>query len=67
MVVPVTSADNGYPLHIPIGASGVSGFAQVECLRCLDIKQRGWRYLGVAPDAGMRAIMSAIRGVFDLR
>ncbi|MDR1013774.1 MAG: type II toxin-antitoxin system PemK/MazF family toxin [Coriobacteriales bacterium] len=66
-VVPVSSTDNGYPLHVRIDADEVSGFAFVEGLRTLDVRQRGYRLLGYADDAAMRSIMTSIRGVFDLR
>ena len=42
LVCPITSADNGYPLHISIGSTltGVSGFACVEQIRTLDLAHR---------------------------
>lgn len=67
-VVPITSKNNGYPLHIPVKGTGdVSGFACVEKLRTLDLQHRGCRLVGCADDATMRAIMSCIRGMFELR
>ena len=67
MAVPITSSDTGYPLHVPVRADGVSGFAAVEALRSLDVSQRGYRLLGYADDKAMRTIMSFLRGIFDLR
>jgi len=42
MVCPITSTDNGYPLHIEVGAnvSGVSGFICLEQIRALDLNAR---------------------------
>lgn len=66
-VVPVQSADNGYPLHVPVSDAGLHGFACVEMLRTIDIERRGYRLIGVASDAVMRRIMGIVRGMFDLR
>jgi len=66
-LVPISSTDNGYPLHVRIDAEVVSGYAFVEALRTLDVKQRGFRLLGLADDKAMKAIMTNIRGIFDLR
>ena len=66
-VVPVQTADTGYPLHVPISDEGLHGFACVEMMRTTDIEQRGYRIIGVASDSTMRKIMGTIRGMFDLR
>lgn len=40
LVAPITSTDNGYPLHVRINdGNEVSGFVQVERLRSIDL---GW-------------------------
>lgn len=67
MVVPITSTDNGYPLHVHVRTGEVEGFAAVEATRALDVEQRGYRIVGSADDATMRAIMSKLRGIFGLR
>jgi mRNA interferase MazF len=67
MVVPVSTIDNGYPLHVKVGAGEVSGFACVEGMRTLDVIQRGYKFLGYLDDATMRTIMTNIRGILDLR
>lgn len=67
MVVPITSTDNGYPLHVPVRARNVEGFAVVEATRALDVEQRGYRIVGSVDDATMRAIMAKLRGIFGLR
>lgn len=66
-VVPVQSADNGYPLHVPIDAAGIHGFACVEMVRTIDAVQRGYRIIGYASDATMRQVMGIIRGMYGLR
>ena len=41
VVVPITSRDNGYPLHIPVfGSTDVRGFAECEGIRAIDISSR---------------------------
>ncbi len=66
-VVPVTTTNNGYPLHFDMGKSPVKGYACVEQLRCLDLSARGYRLVGVAGRDAMLNIMSAIRGMFELK
>jgi mRNA interferase MazF len=66
-LVPVTTTDNGYPLHIPIKTPSVAGFACVEQLRNIDVAQRGYTLLAAATDRDMKAIMGAIRGMLELR
>lgn len=67
-VVPVTSKNNGYPLHVPVtGSNGVIGFACVEQLRNIDLAHRGCRLIGTADDATMRSILGSIRGMLELR
>lgn len=40
-VVPITSRDNGYPLHVPIAeGNDVYGFVQCEALRAMDLNVR---------------------------
>ena len=65
-LVPISSTDNGYPLHIRIEAGKVSGFAFVEALRTLDVTQRGYTLLGNADDSTMKMIMTNIRGILEL-
>lgn len=67
VVVPVSSTDTGYPLHIKLESDSVTGFAVVEELRALDVEQRGYQLLGYADDKAMRSIMTTLRGVLGLR
>jgi mRNA interferase MazF len=66
-VVPITSVNNGYPLHVPLTAPPVSGYACVEQLRNIDLSQRGYTLLTSASDKEMNTIAGAIRGMFGLR
>ena len=67
-VVPTTTNDNGYPLHLPAKCSGRSiGFTCVELLRSIDVRQRGYEYLGCADDETVRVILASIRGMLELR
>ncbi|WP_417119142.1 type II toxin-antitoxin system PemK/MazF family toxin [Olsenella phocaeensis] len=67
VVAPVTSTNNGYPLHVPLSTGLVRGYVQVEALRCLDLERRGYELLGVVPEATMTRVMSHVRSIFDLR
>ena len=41
VVVPITSTDNGYPLHVALPSDGdVVGFAQCEAIRAMDLNAR---------------------------
>ena len=66
-VVPVTTKQRGYPLHVPIKADAATGWACVEALRNIDVVHRGYRIIGHADDASMRTILRYIRGMFGLR
>jgi mRNA interferase MazF len=66
-LIPISSTDNGYPLHVKLRSKAVTGFAVVEGLRTLDVAQRGYTLLGSADDTAMRTIMTNIRSIFGLR
>ena len=66
-VVPITSQNYGYPLHIPIQGDETCGFACVEQVRTLDLNHRGFSYAGAADDESMRNVMGALRGMLELR
>lgn len=56
MICPITSTDNGYPLHVDLGeqqvlvqdsdADVIHGFIQVEQLKALDLNARRALYVG---------------------
>lgn len=69
MVVPITSTDSGYPLHISVGAvpaedGGVpiKGFAEVGRMKSLDLRARNAVLVGSIDDAGMDKIISLVMG-----
>ena len=66
-VVPITSKNHNYPLHVALNTEAVTGWACVEALRNIDLEQRGFRLIGYADDAAMNTIMGLIRGMFGLR
>ena len=43
------------------------GFACVELLRTIDVRQRGYEYFGCADDETVRSILAFIRGMLELR
>lgn len=66
-VIPLTSSNSGYPLHVPINEKNITGFACVEQLRNMDLAQSGYRVVGYVNDVTMKIIMGFMRGMFDLR
>ena len=66
-VVPITSKNHNYPLHVALNTEAATGWACVEALRNIDLEQRGFRLIGYADDAAMNTIMGLIRGMFGLR
>ncbi|MEC4176109.1 type II toxin-antitoxin system PemK/MazF family toxin [Adlercreutzia sp. R7] len=41
LLAPITSRDNGYPLHVPIAeGNDVHGFVQCEAIRAMDLNVR---------------------------
>ena len=69
MTVPITSVDNGYPLHIDVGAvpsegnePSVEGFAEIEQLKSLDLDARNAVRVGTIDEAGMDRILSLVLG-----
>ena len=67
MVIPITSTDTGYPLHVRVDDAGVHGYACVEQMRSLDVQQRGYELLGAVDDATLRELVTRLRGVFALK
>ncbi len=65
LVAPITSRDNGYPLHVPIAEGNeVHGFVQVEGLRSIDLgwhEQQGLlRTAGFLDDNTMARVMGRV-------
>ena len=68
VVVPITSVDNGYPLHVEVEADGgeVHGFACVEQLRALDLVARRTRKVAQATGASMSNVLNVVGSVFGI-
>ena len=65
LVAPITSRDNGYPLHVPIAEGNeVHGFVQIEGLRSIDLglhEQQGLlRTAGFLDDDTMARVMGCV-------
>lgn len=66
-VVPITSTDNGYPMHVRIGGcESVYGWACVEQVRTLDLEARRCRKVDVVDARTMTSILDCIGGVFGI-
>jgi mRNA interferase MazF len=68
VVCPITSVDNGHPLHIRIApGNATSGFVCVEQLRAVDFGKRRCQKLEGSLDVEtMGTILEAIGGVFGI-
>jgi len=65
-VCPITSTDNGYPLHVRIDADDVHGFVCVEALRTLDLQSRRCERVSVADATAMGEVLSLIGAIFGI-
>ena len=71
LVVPITSRDNGFPLHVPItGSTDVVGFAQCEGMRAIDLGARDShgqaQRVGAVDDATLSRLLGTLRVVIGL-
>lgn len=69
MVIPITSVDSGYPLHIDVGevpfehgGTAIRGFAEAEQLKSLDLQARSAVKVGSIDEAGMGKILGLVLG-----
>lgn len=69
MVVPITSKETGYPLHIAVGAvpvvgggTPIKGFAEAEQLKALDLTARDAVVVGHIDETGMAKILGPVLG-----
>lgn len=63
VLVPVTSVDNGYPLHVRIAeGNAIHGFAQCEAIRAVDLgaRERSVELAGSLDDATLADILARI-------
>lgn len=69
VVCPVTSTDNGYPLHRFVedeDGSDAQGYACVEALRAVDLSQRSCKKLGRISEDDLEKLLSITAAVFDV-
>ena len=69
MVVPVTSTDSGYPLHLSVGVvpsedagQPIKGYAEIEQLKSLDLEYRNAVKVGTIAADGMDRVLSMVMG-----
>lgn len=48
-VIPITSTDNGFPLHIPLRNCQTKGVLVCEQFKSLDYKSRHWKFIEQVP------------------
>lgn len=69
MAIPITCADTGYPLHVSVGVvptegpePPITGFAEVEQLKSLDLRVHNAVHVGTIGPEGMDKILSLVLG-----
>ncbi len=67
VVAPITSLDNGYPMHVRLGdEDDARGCVCVEQLRAIDLAARKTEYLGTASEETMDAVLTRVGAVFGI-
>lgn len=71
VLAPITSRDNGYPLHIKIAEGNeVFGFAQCEAVRAMDLNAReheqAVEVVGALDDQTLAKVMAAVLVVLGI-
>ena len=67
VVVPITSAYNGYPFHVRFDdRDEFYGFACVEQMRSLDLSARRARHIGMLSEREMSEILDLVGAVFGI-
>ncbi|WP_165173462.1 type II toxin-antitoxin system PemK/MazF family toxin [Adlercreutzia sp. ZJ242] len=65
-VVPITSVNNGYPLHVRIDGECVTGFACIEQVRTLDLSSRPCRKIETASEQTMGEALALVGAMFGI-
>ena len=65
VVCPVLKKAVEGPLHIPVKADRVNGFALCEQVRYLDLAQRSFSRIGAIPYFEVMNLSDAVMGIFD--
>lgn len=67
VVCPITSADNHYPLHVPLpGGLAINGFVCVEQLKALDLEARRAELVDRADAETMADILDIAGAIFGI-
>ncbi len=71
LLAPVTSVDNGYPLHVRIADDNpIHGFVQCEAIRAMDLETRGninsIERVGAVDDETLSEILACVLVVLGL-
>lgn len=68
LLAPITSTDNRFPLHIPLGEHcPVAGFVQCEALRALDLTSRpNIEHVGAVDDDTLSSILEGVGVVIGI-
>lgn len=66
VVVPITSIDNGYPMHVPVNCDEVRGFACVEQMRAIDLAVRVAKRIGRTDQQTMGEVLTRVGAVFGI-
>ena len=68
LLVPITTTDNHFPLHVPISKGNVvEGFIQCEAARALDLSCRDdIKHLGSIDDETLSAVLEALGVVLGI-
>lgn len=67
VVAPITSVDNGYPMHVCLGENDdAQGFVCIEQLRAIDLVARPTEFLGTASPETMDAVLTRVGAVFGI-
>lgn len=66
IVVPISSVDNGYPMHVRVDTDEVDGYACVEQMRAVDLVARRTKHIGKADRATMEKVLTCIGAAFGI-
>ncbi|MCL1796714.1 MAG: type II toxin-antitoxin system PemK/MazF family toxin [Eggerthellaceae bacterium] len=71
VLAPITSKNNGYPLHVAIGSNNpVYGYVQCEAIRAMDLDARiqkgSLEQVGQLDDETMKEVMAHVAAVVGL-
>lgn len=69
-VCPISSVNNGYPMHVPIFIEdefgGFQGYACAEQVRTVDLESRRCKVIGQAEEESVNRLLSYIGAIFGI-